>query len=61
SNANFLLVKMDGARKKFEHLMNEGVIVRDRSKIALCEDSLRITVGSPEENGELLKKISNIE
>jgi len=61
SNANFLLVKMDGARKKFEHLMNEGVIVRDRSKIALCEDSLRITVGSPEENSELLKKISNIE
>jgi len=50
SDANFLLVKIDRAREKFEYLMNEGVIVRDRSKVALCEGSLRITVGSPEEN-----------
>lgn len=57
SDANFLLVKMDGAREKFEYLMGEGVIVRDRSKVALCEGSLRITVGSPEENGELIKKL----
>lgn len=60
SDANFLLVKMDDARKKFEHLMNEGVIVRDRSKVALCEGSLRITVGSPEENGELLRKLESL-
>lgn len=57
SDANFLLVKMDGARDKFEYLMGEGVIVRDRSKVALCEDSLRITVGSPKENGELIEKL----
>jgi histidinol-phosphate aminotransferase len=60
SNANFVLVKMDGARQKFEHLMNKGVIVRDRSKVALCQDSLRITVGAPDENQtmiEMLKKI----
>jgi len=50
-------VKMDGAREKFEYLMNEGVIVRDRSKVALCEGSLRITVGKPEENIELIKKL----
>jgi histidinol-phosphate aminotransferase len=62
SDANFLLVKMDGARMKFDHLTNEGVIVRDRSKVSLCEDSLRITVGNPEENRELIEKlkISNI-
>jgi histidinol-phosphate aminotransferase len=60
SNANFLLVKMDSAREKFEYLMNEGVIVRDRSKVALCEGSLRITVGSPEENRELLMKLESI-
>jgi histidinol-phosphate aminotransferase len=56
SDANFVLVKMDNARQKFEHLMNEGVIVRDRSKVSLCEGSLRITVGSPEENRELIEK-----
>ncbi|MGF7140114.1 histidinol-phosphate transaminase [Roseimarinus sediminis] len=60
SDANFLLVKMEGAREKFEHLMNEGVIVRDRSKVTLCENSLRITVGSPEENRELLKKLESL-
>ncbi len=60
SNANFLLVKMENAREKFESLMNEGVIVRDRSKVALCEGSLRITVGSPEENRELLMKLESI-
>jgi histidinol-phosphate aminotransferase len=57
SDANFLLVKMDGARKIFDYLMSEGVIVRDRSKVALCEGSLRITVGSPEENRELIEKL----
>lgn len=59
SNANFLLVKMEGARKIFDYLMSEGVIVRDRSKVALCEGSLRITVGSPEENRELIEKLKN--
>ena len=57
SDANFLLVKMDGARKIFEYLMGAGVIVRDRSKVSLCEGSLRITVGSPEENRMLIEKI----
>ncbi len=60
SNANFLLVKMDTAREKFEYLMNEGVIVRDRSKVALCEGSLRITVGSPEENKSLIEVLSKL-
>lgn len=60
SDANFLLVKMNDARKKFEYLMNEGVIVRDRSKVVLCENSLRITVGSPEENRELIKKLESL-
>ncbi|MBN1924823.1 MAG: histidinol-phosphate transaminase [Prolixibacteraceae bacterium] len=59
SDANFLLVKMEGAREKFEYLMNSGVIVRDRSKVALCEGSLRITVGSPEENREIIEKLKH--
>jgi histidinol-phosphate aminotransferase len=58
SDANFLLVKMDSAREKFEYLMNSGVIVRDRSRVALCEGCLRITVGSKEENKELITVLS---
>ncbi|HKK81581.1 MAG TPA: histidinol-phosphate transaminase [Prolixibacteraceae bacterium] len=58
SDANFLLVKMDRARDIFEFLMNKGVIVRDRSKVALCEGSLRITVGSPEENDKLIQHLT---
>ncbi len=60
SDSNFLLVKMDGAREKFEYLMSEGVIVRDRSKISLCEGSLRITIGSHEENQELIDKMNGL-
>ncbi|MCF8358296.1 MAG: histidinol-phosphate transaminase [Prolixibacteraceae bacterium] len=59
SDANFLLVKMKKAREIFEYLMDQGVIVRDRTKVALCESSLRITVGSPEENRELVEKLKN--
>jgi histidinol-phosphate aminotransferase len=60
SDANFLLVKMGNARKIFDYLMNAGVIVRDRSKVALCEGSLRITVGSPDENAALIKVLSKL-
>lgn len=57
SDANFLLVKMNDARGIFDYLMEEGVIVRDRSKVTLCEGSLRITVGSVEENKTLIEKL----
>jgi histidinol-phosphate aminotransferase len=61
SDANFLLVKMKNARKVYNHLVEKRVIVRDRSNVILCEDSLRITVGSPEENGTLLRQLSAYE
>lgn len=61
SDANFLLVKMSNARDKFQYLMNEGVIVRDRSKVTLCNNSLRITVGKPEDNTSLINTLLKIE
>jgi len=61
SDANFLLVKMASARDKFQYLMNEGVIVRDRSKVTLCDNSLRITVGKPEDNTSLINTLLKIE
>ena len=60
SNANFLLVKMKDARSIYNKLVETGVIVRDRSKIALCNDCLRITIGTEEENNILLKEISKL-
>ena len=59
SDANFLLIKMIDAYQVYRFLVKEGIIVRDRSKIALCSDSLRITVGSPDENRTLLDTLQN--
>lgn len=57
SNANFLLVKMEGAKKVYDHLIDDLIIVRDRSKVVLCEDCLRISVGTNEENDALLVEL----
>ncbi len=57
TDANFILVKADNARVIYEFLVEEQVIIRDRSKVVLCNDCLRMTVGSPAENEELLAKL----
>lgn len=60
SDANFILVKMDDANYVYNELVERGVVVRNRSNIVLCDDCLRITVGSREENAEFLKELSQI-
>ncbi|MGC9352357.1 MAG: histidinol-phosphate transaminase [Mariniphaga sp.] len=60
SDANFILVKMHDARGIYEYLKEKGVIVRDRSKVHLCEGSLRITIGSSDENEQLLKALKEL-
>ncbi len=57
SDANFILVKMTDARRIYEYLAGRGIIVRDRSKVMLCDDCLRITIGTPEENNQLLEAL----
>ena len=54
SDANFILVKMKEARKIYEYLSGKGIIVRDRSKVRLCDDCFRITIGIPDENKQLI-------
>jgi len=61
SDANFLLVKINEARNMYEALVNKGIIVRDRSRVALCEGCLRITVGTPEENEILAEAMRELE
>ena len=58
SDANFLLVKVKEAGRIYDQLRDKGIIVRDRSKVVLCDDSLRITIGTPEENRLLIKELS---
>ncbi len=60
SDANFLLVKMYDARGIYDYLVENGIIVRDRSKVILCDDSLRLTVGSEEENEILIEKLNEL-
>ncbi|GAB3545992.1 histidinol-phosphate transaminase [Spirosoma fluminis] len=54
SHANFLLVQFEDAKGTFEHLIEQQVIVRDRSNVKLCDGCLRITVGTRSENERLL-------
>jgi len=57
SAANFLLVRFDQAQELFDYLINEKVIVRNRTKELYCENCLRLTVGTPEENTRLIHLI----
>lgn len=55
SDANFLLVQFDDAKAVFTYLIEEQVIVRDRSKVKLCDGCLRISVGTSVENERLME------
>ncbi len=59
SHANFLLVKVKQAANVFKYLIEEKVIVRDRSNVVLCEGGLRITVGTAEENHILVATLKD--
>ncbi len=54
SDANFFLAKMTDAQRIYDYLVDEGIIVRNRSRIQLCQNCLRITIGTRSENSELL-------
>jgi histidinol-phosphate aminotransferase len=60
SDANFLLVKMEGSRKVYEALVERGIIVRDRGRVLLCEGCLRITVGREQDNEALVQALRQI-
>lgn len=60
SDANFILVDVGDANRIYTELVNRGIVVRNRNKVALCTGCLRITVGAPEENNMLLDTLKNI-
>ena len=58
SDANFLLVEVNDARRIYNYLVENGIIVRDRSKVHLCNNSLRITIGTMDEDRVLLQALN---
>ena len=57
SDANFLLVKVDNAIVRYNQLVEYGIIVRNRTNQPICENCLRFTVGTKEENKKLMKTL----
>lgn len=58
SDANFLLVKVDDADRLYDHLVSRGVLVRNRTRVPHCADTLRITIGTPSENRRILNALN---
>ena len=54
TEANFFLAKMTDAQRIYDYLVEQGIIVRNRSRIQLCNNCLRITIGTKTENAELI-------
>lgn len=60
SDANFLLVKFNNAQAVYDYLKDTGIIVRNRTRVTLCGDCLRITIGSKGENNALLSALRTL-
>ena len=60
TDANFVLVKVDDANLRYKQLVDNGIIVRNRNSVTLCENCLRITIGTAQDNKELLKALTSL-
>ena len=60
SDSNFLLVKVVNANNVYKYLIDNGIVVRNRSQIKGCEECLRITVGTPKQNNLLINVLKRI-
>jgi len=61
SDSNFLLVKVDDADRRYKELIDSDLVIRNRSKEPLCENCLRITIGTSGENKTLLKRLQYLD
>ncbi len=55
TDANFVLIKVDDANKRYNQILDKGFVIRNRTKDSLCENCLRITIGTEEENLKLIE------
>lgn len=61
SDANFLLIQVDDANKRYNQLINQGIVIRNRTTQPGCKDCLRITVGTDSENKKLIRVLQDIQ
>jgi histidinol-phosphate aminotransferase len=61
TDANFVLVKVDDAGRRYDQLIDKGIVIRNRTREPLCENTLRITIGTEKENRELLEALKNLD
>ncbi|MFL1012864.1 histidinol-phosphate transaminase [Flavisericum labens] len=60
SDANFVLIKVDVATKRYNQLIEKGIVIRNRTTQPGCENCLRLTIGTPEENEKLINELLSI-
>lgn len=60
SDANFLLIKVDDATKRYDTVIKKGIVIRNRTKEPLCENCLRITIGTSTENKKLIEILKKL-
>jgi histidinol-phosphate aminotransferase len=60
SDANFILIKVDDATRRYNQLIQKGIVVRNRTSQPLCENCIRITIGTKEENNQLINALNSL-
>ena len=60
SDANFILIKVDNANKRYQQLLENGIVIRNRTTQPLCENCLRITIGTSAENLKLINTLKAV-
>ena len=58
TEANFILIKVDDANKRYDELIAKGIVIRNRTTQPLCENTLRLTIGTEEENKKLIESLT---
>jgi histidinol-phosphate aminotransferase len=60
TEANFVLIKVDDANKRYNELIQKGIVIRNRTTQPLCENTLRLTIGTADENKILMEALKAI-
>lgn len=60
TEANFILIKVDNANQRYDELIAKGIVIRNRTTQPLCENTLRLTIGTEEENQKLIAALRSL-
>jgi histidinol-phosphate aminotransferase len=60
TEANFILIKVDNANQRYDELIANGIVIRNRTTQPLCENTLRLTIGTAEENQQLIAALKSL-